>query len=71
MIRKILIELRTAAKRTKRVPLIFAVIAPAVLILIVFVGFIIYLPYDQLVNGPKAAETLKDSLGTLYSSPSM
>ena len=60
IIRRILFELRTAAMRTKSVPLRFAAIASALLILIVFVSLIIYLPYDVLVNGPKAAETLKN-----------
>jgi len=36
-----------------------AVIAPALLILALLVGFASLLAYDQLANGPKAAETLK------------
>lgn len=63
MIRKILVKLRTVKERNTRLRLMFLVIAGAVIVLTVmvgFAGFFVYLPYDQLVNGPKAAETLKD-----------
>ena len=55
-------KLRKVGQIKKSAPLMFAVIS-AVLILILlvaFAGLLVYPSYDQLVNGPKAAETLKD-----------
>ena len=50
---------RSAAEGKNRVAWIFTVIGSIGFILIVFVGFVVYVSHDQMVNGLKAAETLK------------